>query len=156
MKKAAVLLLVLCLGIAGCGKESALVPRTHGDLTIGIPGDYLDLSEESFAEGLDFIYGLDPIAVNGLREPKETFTAYGLELDLERYGDLLLKSNQVDAGLSRQEELLYFTYTANGYTYLVTLWETDTAFWTVQAYCPADHFRRAEDTMWRILRSVTI
>jgi cobyrinic acid a,c-diamide synthase len=49
-----------------------------------------------------------------------------------------------------------FTYEANGYTYLVTLLETESAYWTVQAYCPTTDFEAAKDQMWEILTSIKI
>ena len=159
MKKltAIILLLTLCLSLAACGGEAlVLTPRTHEGITISIPEDFIDLSDEEFAADLSFVYGLDPIAVNGLREPKSTFEAYGLELDLERYGDFILKANNVSSDLEERDGILTFTYEANGYTYVVTLWETDDAFWTVQAYCPTDSFKKVEKDMWQILSSVTV
>lgn len=156
MKKWIALFLVVSLCLTACGDKLTLDPRTHGDLTIGIPEDFIDLSQEDFAAGLDFIYGLDPMAVNGLREEKAVLAAYGLDLDLQRYGELVIKGNNVESALSQRDGILTFTYEANGYTYLVTLWETEAAFWTVQAYCPTADYARVQDQMWQILSSVTV
>jgi len=93
MKKLILLLLLLSLCLVGCGHESAAPSYAFDDLSIQIPEDYINLSDEEFAEGLSFIFGHDPIAVNGLREAKAVFAAYGLELDLQTYGNLLAKSN---------------------------------------------------------------
>ena len=156
MKKLVLLLVVFSLCLAACGADTATVSHTYEDLTLEIPETYIDLSDEDFAEGLDFVFGQDPIAVNGLREPKATFEAYGLEMDLERYGSLLLKANNVSNELTRKDGIPTFTYESGEFTYVVTLWETEEAFWTVQAYCPTEDYSASQKAMWQILSSVTV
>ena len=70
MKKLIPLLLVLSLCLAGCGHESAAPSYAFQDLSIQIPEDYIDLSQEEVATGLDFLFGKDPIAVNGLEKKR--------------------------------------------------------------------------------------
>jgi len=156
MKKFFLLLIVLSLCLAACGTETGPVSHTHKDLTIQIPQDFIDLSGEEFAADLDFVYGLDPIAVNGLREEKATFQAYGVELDLESYGKFILMANNVSSQLQQKDGILTFTYESGEYTYVVTLYETEEAFWTVQAYCPTGDFPKVQKEMWKILSSVTV
>ena len=149
-------LICLCLSIAACGHEPSLKSHTFQDLTIQIPTDYINLSGEEYAAGLDFVFGLDPIAVNGLREEKAAFEAYGLELDLQRYGDLLMKSNNVKSTLSEKDGIWHFSYASGEFTYVVTLWETEDAFWTVQAYCPTQDYSKVQKDIWNLLSSVTV
>lgn len=156
MKKALLLILVLCLCLAGCGYEIAAPSHAFDDLSIQIPEDYINLSDESYAEGLDFVFGKDPIALNGMREEKSTLTAYGLDVDLQAYGDLLIKSNNVRAELVQTDGIWNFSYASGDFTYVVTLWETEEAFWTVQAYCPTDNYNKVKNDIWKILRSVTV
>ena len=156
MKKALLLLLILCMCMSGCGADIATAPHSFQDLTIQIPVDYIDLSDEEFAQDLSFVFGKDPIALNGHREEKALFAAYGLELDLQRYGDLLMKSNNVTSQLSEKDGILHFSYTSGDFTYVVTLWETDEAFWTVQAYCPTQDYSKVQKDIWNILSSVTV
>jgi len=156
MRKLILLLLAFSLCLAACGAEETTVPHTFDDLTLQIPQDFIDLSDEDFAKGLDFVFGLDPIAVNGLREEKATFEAYGLVLDLQTYGNLLRASNNVTDDLAQKDGIWTFTYEASGYTYVVTLWETQEAFWTVQAYCPSKNYGSVKDKMWELLSSVTV
>ena len=158
MKRCTTFLLVLVLlftTLAGCSNRKSTT-YTHDDLTITLPKDFIDLSDEDFAAELSFIYGQDPIAVNGLRESKSTFTAYGLEVDLERYGQLLISSNDVQAKLEHKDDILFFTYASNGFTYVVTLRETEEAFWMVQAYCPTENYNKVKNDIWKILSSVTV
>ena len=149
-------LICLCLSIAACGHEPSLKSHTFQDLTIQIPTDYINLSGEEYAAGLDFVFGLDPIAVNGLREEKAAFEAYGLELDLQTYAKFLLMSNNVSGELAEKDGIHTFSYVSGEFTYVVTLWETEDAFWTVQAYCATEDFPKAEKKMWNILSSVTV
>lgn len=163
MKKILCILLPLCLcmGLLACGKEETVsVPHTYEDLTISLPQDFIDLTEEAFASGLTFLQGLDPIAVNGMREEKAIFENYGLELDLERYAKLVTLSNNLTVQPERKDGILTFSYEAISdgvaYTYVVTLWETEDAFWTVQAYCPTADYSNVSDEIWEILSSVTV
>ena len=156
MKKFLLLVLVLSLCLAGCGAKVTTAPHSFEDLTIRIPVDYINLSDEEFAQGLDFVFGLDPVAINGLREEKATFQAYGLELDLQRYGELLMLSNQVSTELTEKDGILHFSYASGEFTYVVTLHENDTAFWTVQAYCPTEEYDKVKNDIWEILSSVTV
>ena len=148
--------LMLCICLAGCVAKETTAPHSYEDLTIRIPADFPDLSDADFAQGFSFVFGLDPIAVNGLREEKATFRAYGLEPDIRQYGEWILAANHVSAELSQKDGIWTFSYPSGDYTYLVTLWETRDAFWTVQAYCPTVDFPRCEQEMWQILSSVTV
>ena len=159
MKKMISMLLALVLlfaALTGCSNKTPTTTYTVEDLTITLPADFIDLSDEEFASELAFVYGLDPIAVNGLRETKATFAAYGLDMDLERYGQLLISSNNVQAKLEQKDHILYFTYASDEFTYVVTLWETEDAFWMVQAYCPTSEYNSVKTDIWDILGSVTV
>ena len=142
MKKLFALLLVFSLLLTGCG-ETETASHSYEDLTIQIPTDYIELTGEDFAAGLNFVFGKDPIAVNGLREEKATFEAYGL-------------ANNVSAAIAEKDGIYTFSYESSGFTYVVTVWETETAFWTVQAYCPTENYGSVKDDMWKILSSVTV
>ena len=156
MRKLLLLLLVLALFLTGCGNKTEVLPHSYGDLTIQIPADYIELTGEDFAEGLDFVFGRDPIALNGLREEKATFEAYGLELDLQSYGRFVILANNVSATLEQKDGIDTFSYTSGDFTYVVTVWESESAFWTVQAYCPTEDYSNVKEDMWAILSSVTV
>ena len=156
MKKLLLLLLVFSLCLGGCGLNEGTVTYTYEDLTIRIPEGYLELSGEDYAEDLTFLFGRDPVAVNGLREEKATFEAHGLKLDLKSYGALLLQSNNVLGTLQKKNGIYTFSYEAGDLTYVATLYETDTAFWTVQAYCPTAKYNKLKNALWDILSSVTV
>jgi hypothetical protein len=156
MKKVLLLLLIVSLCLSGCSAKENTAPHSHEDLTIRIPTDYIDLSGETFEEDLDFVFGKEPVVINGMRDAKETFAAYGLELDLQTYGELLMEVNQVSSQLTQKDGIWNFSYTSGDFTYVVTLWETESAFWTVQAYCPAGEYSKVQKDIWNILSSVTV
>ena len=156
MRKLFALLLVLSLCLTGCGSKVETAAHSYEDLTIHLPTNYIELTGEDFAEGLDFIFGCDPIAVNGLREEKATFQAYGLEVDLERYGKLLIAANNVSSQLIQTDGIWNFSYASGDMTYVVTLWETEDAYWTVQGYCPTESYHKVKKDIWNILSSVTV
>ena len=156
MKKLFALLLVFSLFLTGCSTKEASVSHSIEDLTIRIPAGYIELTGEDFAEGLAFVFGKDPIAINGLREEKATFEAYGLNLDLQSYAKFVILANNVSATLEQKDNIYTFSYESSGFTYVVTLHETADAFWTVQAYCPTENYGKAKDEMWNILRSVKV
>ena len=159
MRESAIFLLalvILCATLSGCFGAEKTATYTHDDLTITLPASFINLSEEDFAAELDFVYGLDPITVNGLREPKSTFDAYNANVDLAHYGQLLMSANHVQANLEQQDDCLFFTYTSGGFSYVVTLWETEEAFWMVQAYCPTEDYNKVKGNLWDILSTVTV
>ena len=159
MRKLFVLLLALVLCItplSGCSAKDATVSHTHTDLTICLPSTFLDLSEETFARDYDFLYGLDPITVSGLRDEKARFVAYAPDLDLENYGMLVLQANGVSSSLYHTDNMLHATYEADGYIYVVTFWETKDAFWTVQAFCPKEDYQQVSAQIQQILCSVSV
>ena len=156
MRKLILLLLVCSLCLAACSAKETTALHSYEDLTIRIPADYIDLSDEEFAEGLDFVFGLDPIAINGLREEKATFAAFGLEMDLERYGKFLIAANNVSCQLTQTDGIWNFSYASGDMTYVVTLWETEDAYWTVQGYCPTESYHKVKKDIWNILSSVTV
>lgn len=157
MRKHFVLLLalVLCIGlVSGCSAKETTAAYVHQDLTLHLPPAYLDLSDQDYADQYDFFYGLDSVIISGLRDEKSLFD--GFNVDLQVYADLVLTVNELDCELTQADGIRYFTYEAGSYTYVVTLWETGDAFWTVQAYCPTEDYSRVSDQMWEILRSVTV
>ena len=91
-----------------------------------------------------------------MRSQKAVLTAYGLDLNLESYGEFVILTNNVSATLEQKDGIYTFSYKSGGFTYVVTLWQTHEAFWTVQAYCPSESYSKAKDEMWSILRSVKV
>lgn len=162
MKKLFALVLALCLlcAVTACGEKAASVTHNFDGLTITLPEDFINLSDEDFAQGLLFCFGRDPIAINGLKEEKATFQAYGLDLTLEQYATFMMKSNNVSGTLEEKDGIYTFTYEAANdgisYTYVVTARESEAAFWTVQSYCPTDDYHKVKNEMWKYLTSVTV
>ena len=152
MKKpfALLLALVLCIGlISGCGAKK--LSHSHDGLTLRLPEEYLDLSDQAYAQDWDFMYGLAPITISGLQDAKALFNT-----DLPGYGQLILKSNDLACPLTEKDGIPTFTYQSGSYTYVVTLWETKDAYWTVQAYCPTADYENVSASMWEILADIKV
>ena len=58
--------------------------------------------------------------------------------------------------MEEKEGIRTFSYESGEFTYVVTLWETEEAFWTVQAYCPTADYGDVKGDIWEILSSVTV
>ncbi len=70
------LLAVVCLIFCGCAvKDQTIVAE---ELTMTIPGDYVDCSAEDYAAGYTLVYGSQEAAVMALKEPIALFEEYGL------------------------------------------------------------------------------
>ena len=157
MRKHFVLLLALLLCItllSGCSAKETTAPHSFGDLTLRLPVEFLDLSDASYAAEYDFLFGMDPVIISGLRDEKALLASF--DLDIQRYGQLVIEINGLSCDLTQKDGIWNFTYEAEGYTYVVTLQETKDAFWTVQAYCPTESYPQVNSQMWEILKSVTV
>ena len=131
-----VLLICLCL-LAGCSDPVGYA-KTHKDLTLILPADFLDLSQESYAEDADFLYGRHSLVFKGLAESKASLKA----MTLQEYTDTVVSANQKTATPEVSGAGYIFTYEANiggtVYAYTVATYEAQENFWILQFYCPKD------------------
>ena len=111
------LLAVLCLIFCGCAKEDQVV--TVQELTITVPGDYIDCSMEDYAASYTMVYGSKTGAVMALKELRSTFAEYGMEnMSVMDYAELLKEGYQLDTALVESNGMLSFTFENQGNTYL--------------------------------------
>ena len=157
--KVIVALLLVCALFAGCGVLCDQ-ERTCEDLTITIPGHFLDMSDQDYAKGMNFLYGFNDIAVVGIRETKESLAFYDADLTLEEYGALVMQGNGLDGDMELKEGLYTFEYEASNagqtFTYLGAVFEGEEAFWIVQAYCLSDEYEQHQADMMKWLKSVKV
>ena len=152
-RTAVCLLLVLCL--LGCSAANA-TQITCKDLTLTLPGTYLDLSAEAYAEEADFLYGKGRLIVMGLGEAKsELKTA-----TLDGYTALVLKAHALTCSPERTSNGYRFSYDApvgdTVYTYVTATYESPEHFWVIQCYCPAEYSETYAQEISAILDSVQI
>lgn len=151
-------LLLVCTLFAGCNIEIPDKDFTCEDLTITLPATWQDLSSEDYAASVSFLYGFNDTAVMGIREPKSDFEAYGMELTLDEYGQLVLDANGITDPLLEQQGVKTFVYEAEAdgesFTYLSGVYEMEESFWIVQAYCLTEDFQENQADMLGYLASV--
>lgn len=162
-KKPGILLLVLLLAaslLCGCSGKEPSQAVTCEELTISLPGSYLDLSDTVSSDAAAFVYGYESIVVMATYEEASMLEAYVPGLDALQYAQLFVQTNQLDSDVTEQNGFPSFSYTTSGetssFTYLCGVFQSDARFWVVQAYCPTDRFANCQEQMLEILSSVKI
>lgn len=152
------LLLALCLLFCGCAVADQTV--TADDLTITIPGNYKDYGDEDFSEGYTLVYGRNDAVVMALKEEFSIFEEYNMTLTLQEYADLVLQANNITDGVQEVNGILTFSFTneSNGesHSYQAAVFESEDAFWLIQAGCLTENFEENQETFMNILTSVKI
>ena len=125
------------------------------DLQLTLPGDFIDLSEEAYAQDADFLYGRNTLIVKGMAEKKA-----GLKkMTLAEYTDLMITGNELDCSATVGSNGYRFVYRAavgeRSYTYYSATFEGKENFWSVQCYCPSEDFAKHQSAMEEMLNSVT-
>ena len=133
----ACLLVILCL-LSGCDNYPEGRSVTHKDLTLILPGDFLDLSGESYAEGADSFYGRNRLVLKGLSESKSALQ----KMTLAEYTAHVISGNGLTCTPTASGDGYLFTYEApvgdTVYTYTTATYEGQENFWILQFYCPKD------------------
>ena len=132
------LLTVLCL-LAGCvsnGNFPAGENIACKDIALTVPGDFIDLSGESYAKDADFMFGKDTLIFEGLAEYKPALK----QMTLEQYTGYVISGNKLDCSAETYGNGYRFTYEKpvgdTVYTYVVATFEGADNFWIFQFYCP--------------------
>ena len=118
----ACLLVLVCL-LSGCTDPVGMAV-THKDLTLILPGDFLDLSAESAGEGADFLYGRYTLVFKGLSESKAVLK----KMTLEEYTAYVISCNKLTCTPVPSGDGYLFTYEASVgdtvYSYTTATYET--------------------------------
>ncbi len=156
-------ILALILAAALLCSCAQLLPEQRvacGDLTITLPGSFLDLSEEAFAQDFEMVYGFSDQAVSVIREPIAELAPYYPELDARGYAALAVEAYGLSSAVEEVDGIPTFTYTAEAegmdFTYIVGVFQSDTDFFMVQSYCATENFAKNKAAMWAQIASVTI
>lgn len=133
------LLVAVCL-LAGCDTYPQGTTITCQDLTVTLPGDFIDLSKDGIAKDADFLYGRKTLIVMGLSEKKSDLK----QMTLEEYTAYVIKGNELTCTPERSGAGYVFTYEApageDTYTYVIATFEGNTNFWILQFYCPSTDY----------------
>lgn len=151
--------LVLAALLAGCNKPE--VPDqtvTCQDLTLTLPGDYVNLSGEDYAADVEFLYGHGDEAVLGIKQSRSVFMESFPEMSALDFAQLFVDKAGLALEITEQDGFATFLYTANAagteVTYLSGVYMTEENFWVVQFYCPSEAFSGRQADFMRFLGSV--
>ena len=148
------LLVLLCL-LAGCTDPIGRTV-THEDLLLTLPGDFLDLSGESYAQDADFMYGRKTLVFQGLSEKKSDLQ----EMTLAQYTSYVITGNGIASTPAPYGDGFTFTYDApigdKTYTYTVATFEGPERFWILQFYCPKENLAENQPEIEVILEGLQV
>jgi hypothetical protein len=167
MKKLFSLGLVLVLLVSmlsGCALTQLLGDKeiTFDDLTITVPGMYLNLLNVANNPDLAFLYGFEDTAVLGIQESVgDVQDAFGLRIrSAKDYANVYISVNNLAATVVEKDGLVTFTYTAEvdgqSFTYLSAVFANAENFWLVQTYCYTENFEKNEADFMECLKSVKV
>ena len=150
------ILVAMCL-LGGCADnypEGQTV--TYGDLQITLPGDFIDLSAESYAEDAEFLYGRNTLILKAMAEKKDTLQ----KMTLDAYTSLVIKGNQLTCVPEVFRDGYLFSYETmvgnENYTYTTAVFEGQTNFWLLQFYCPSVNLSENQPEIDIILSAVQL
>lgn len=161
-KPLAVLVVLVCIIGILCGCDSVLPDQTVTceELTITLPGHYIDLSGEDYAAGLALLYGFNDTAITAIKEDKASLQALIPDMDAQQYAELFVASNSLLDTVEVVDGIPTFQYCLDAgdtsVTYLCGVFESDSNFWVIQAYCPTTGFAESQEALWGYITTVTI
>ena len=159
------LLLVLALSLlVGCNNTlDKIVPPqsvTCEDITLTLPGYFIDFGDEDWAEGFPFVYGFNETAVLGVKDSVDTMDAAFPNLDAKGYAEMFIEFNELDSTIQEVDGVVTFSYTAESdgmnFTYLCGAYKGETNFWVVQCYCETKNLADYQTDFMDILKSVKV
>jgi len=163
MKRLLCGLLTLVLGtllLAGCAKILPEQTIVCDELSITLPGNFLDMSDEEFAQEFEMVYGITNLAVCVIKEPVADLISIFPDMNAEEYAQLAVDTYGLDATVEVIDGIPSFTYEAQAsemeFTYLVGIFKSETNFWMVQCYCNRAEYAQKQSQMWEYITSVKI
>ena len=154
-KRLLILVLTACL-LCGCSSAPQEQKVVCNGLTLTLPASFTDFSQDGYEEGLAFNYADVDMGICGSFEEKTYLEQYIPDISAEKYAQLFLQTNHVDAAVEDKDGIPTFRYIVDGYTYLCGVFQAETGFWVIQAYCPEEDYESGADDMWRYIQSVTV
>ena len=153
------ILLALSFVLIGCNQpEVADQTVVCGELTLTLPGNYVNLGEEAYATDVDFLYGRGDEAVLGIKQDRLALETYFPEIDAFTFAEMFVEKAELDVTVEQTEDLVFFVYTANAggtqVTYLSGVFMTEQNFWVLQFYCPSEDFSARNAAFMGYLASV--
>ena len=139
--------------------EATAVPvETHTvtceDLTMTVVTNRLEDKTEEWDNGATGCYVVNnKFAVMASREDSSSIAG---DPDLETYINVILQTNDFDSEVAYHDEIPYFTYTNDEFTFIVTVHKGTNSYWFLQTYCATENFSELEPQIWDVLTTVQI
>ena len=151
------LLLLTLVCAAGCEAEPKTF--TQNGFTITLTDEF----EKADYGAYTAAYACEDMFLVALKEDFIYFEGeYGAHSSLMDYASLLIESNDIDAKLTEEDGLVYYTYDIYNfetselmYTFLAAVYKTEDAFWSVQFAVDAHRFEELKDDILVYARSVS-
>lgn len=128
----------------------------YEDLQITLPGDFIDLSKEAYAEDANFLYGRNTLILKAMAEKKTSLQ----EMTLDGYTSLVIKGNELTCAPEAFRDGYLFSYETpvgnENYTYVTAVFEGEINFWLLQFYCPSANLTENQPEMDMILSAVQL
>ncbi len=153
-----ILLLLTASLLCGCGVVTEQTV-TCGELQLTIPTTFIDWSADSAADGLAFNYAGSKVGICGTFEDKATLLELVPDIDAKTYADLFVQTNGLTSPVELVDGIPRFSYTVEGdpsATYLCGVFESESNFWVVQAYCEIDDYEDCKAEMWKYILTATM
>ena len=149
------MLVLTAMLLCACGAKDQSF--SSNGLTMDLPGNYERITDQE-ASGYTFAMGSSKSIVMGLKEGKDMIAAYGLELNLDEYTEMVLMANNLNSTVTYEGNIPTFTFVSdvNGvdFKYLAATYEGQDAFWLIQFACKEENFDNMYDTFVKYLKTV--
>lgn len=151
--------LTVCAVLLSLGCAAKAKTFSKNGFTITLTDDF----EETNYGGYTAAFASEEMFLVALKEDFSYFEGeYGANSSLEDYAKLLISSNDIDATLEKDADLLYYTYDIYdigtqeiSHTFLAAVYKTEDAFWLVQFAVDAKDFDAQKETVITYAKSVS-
>lgn len=157
MKKRNLLVILLCavmLFTTACGLGASPKTFTKSGMSIELTDRFTEKDILTYTAS----YQSFDTAVMALKEEYSYFE--GLDLDLDGYAELIIKTNSMDCEVQHKDGLTYFCYenSASGkdFAYTAFVYEGEDAYWMIQFGCEAKNAEKFADTFLGYAKTVKV
>ncbi len=149
----AILCLLMVVSLCACGgdSDSSTKTYTHKNVTMSVPGDFEDMTEEAGVDVYEFVVGTQLNLVLGGKIEN---------CDVDDYMDAIGSSLNISKSATDKGSYTYFQYknTAMNYDYIydVALVEDGNDLWVIQVSSLESEYSKNKSMMMDILDSIVV
>ena len=153
----AAMVLVMAILLCACGEKDQTF--SNNGLIMNMPANYERITGQDVS-GFTFAMGNNKSICVGLKEDKATFEAYGYNLTLDEYTDLVIQANGLSTSVKYEGGIPTFTFVSvvdgQNFKYLAATFEARDAFWLIQFACNESKFDSMYDTFVNYMATVKV